>query len=1041
MSALPSTGPQAALIGFAVRYRGIVIALACLLVAYGVLSLQQANYGVFPEFAPPQVGIQTEAPGLSPEQVELLVTRPIEAAVTGLNGIQSVRSSSIQGLSAITLVFAPGSNIYLDRQLASERLASVAQALPQGVAAPTLSPLTTSTSTILVFGLTSDRQSLMALHTTAEWTIRRNLLAVPGVADATVFGGETRSIQIQLHPNLLLRYGVATNDVLAAARNATGLRGAGVIDTKNQRIVLQSEGQVLDPQGLARTVVSSLPTGRVTLGDVADVVEAPEPSIGAAAIMGKPGVIINVTQQYGADTLTVTRAVDAALADLRPALSAQGIMLHDSLFRPANFIGTAVSNIQHSLLLGGILVVVVLFLFLFNLRTAAIACTAIPLSLLTATLLLGWFGITLNTMTLGGLAIAIGEVVDDAVIGVENMVRRLRENQSLEVPRRRATVVIDAVFEVRSAVVYATLAVILVFLPVITLPGIAGRLFAPLGIAYILAVLASLAVALTVTPALGMMWLSGQHHETDDPPVARFARKRYEALLAPMVGRVKPVVIGATILILVGCAALPFFSTSFIPELKEGHFILHMSEAPGTSLDQSLGLGSRVTKALRQIHEVRSVSQRVGRAQKSDDIWGPHYSEFDIDLVPLGGEESEAVQGRISRTLSSFVGANMSLKSFLTERVEETLSGTTAPVAVNIYGDDLDVLDTKAAQISSILNGIPGAGGVQLLAPPGLPQLGIKLRPADLQRWGMNPVEVLDAVRTAYQGDIVGQTYEGDRVFNVIALVDRTNRNDPSSIATLPIRTPSGTFVPLQQLADIVPSSGRYQIRHEGARRVQTVTANVADSDIAPFVATAKARIAAKVALPAGTYVTFAGTAQAQADARRNLLINTLIAAVGVILLLSVVTRNWRNLLLVLANLPFAMVGGVLAVLLTGGQLSLGALIGFVTLAGITLRNSIMMISHFEHLVIVDGREWNLPTAIEGANDRLVPIVMTSLVTALGLLPLAVGMGDPGREVEGPMAVVILGGLMTSMVLNLLVLPTLALAFGRFDRATGSVTT
>ncbi len=1039
MSALHSTGPQGALIGFAVRFRGIVIALACLLVVYGLFALQRAQYGVFPEFAPPQVNIQTEAPGLSPEQVELLVTRPIETAVGGLPGIQSLRSSSIQGLSAVTLVFAPGSDIYRDRQLAAERLATAAQSLPQGVAPPTLTPLTTSTSVVLVLGLTSDRLAPMALHSAAEWSVRRSLLAVPGVADAVVFGGETRSLQIQLHPDRLLRYGVAVSDVLAASRNATGLRGAGVIDTKNQRIVLQSDGQILQADALARTIVSSSATGRVTLGDVATVVEAPEPAIGAASIMGKPGVIINVTQQYEADTLTVTRAAEAALDELRPSLAAQGIVLHAGLFRPANFIGTALSNIQHSLLLGGVLVVIVLFLFLANLRTAAIACTAIPLSLLAATLLLGWLGITLNTMTLGGLAIAIGEVVDDAVIGVENIVRRLRENRSLGLPRPAGRVVIDAVFEVRSAVVYATLAVILVFLPVIALPGIAGRLFAPLGIAYILAVLASLLVALTVTPALGMASLGGQHGETEDPKVARYSRARYQAVLAPMIERVKPVIIGATILIVVGCAALPFFSTSFIPELKEGHYILHMSEAPGTSLDQSIALGNRVTTALRQIPEVRSVSQRAGRAPKSDDIWGTHYSELDIDLVPLSGEASEAVQGRINKTLAGFAGANMSLKTFLTERVEETLTGTTAPVAVNVYGDDLDVLDQKAAQVSEILRGLPGAGDVQVIAPPGLPQLGIRLRPLEVERWGLTPVEVLDAVRTAFQGDIVGQTYEGDRVFNVIALLDPASRNDSAAVGALPVRTPTGVFVPLRQLADIVPSASRQQVRHDGGRRVQTITANVADADIGGFVEAAKARIATKVALPAGTYVTFAGTAQAQADAQRDLLVNTLIAAVGVILLLSVVTRNWRNLLLVLANLPFAMVGGVLAVLLTGGQLSLGALVGFVTLAGITLRNSIMMISHFEHLVAVEGRDWTVRTAIEGASDRLVPIVMTSLVTALGLLPLAVGMGDPGREVEGPMAVVILGGLITSMVLNLLVLPTLALAFGRFDRPSDDV--
>lgn len=1034
MTLIRAHGPQAALIGFAVRFRGIVIALACLLIVYGVLSLRHAQYGVFPEFAPPQVSIQTEAPGLSPEQVELLVTRPIEGVVSALPGVQAIRSNSIQGLSAITLVFTAGSDIYLDRQLVAERLVSVSQSLPQGVAQPTLTPLTTSTSVVLVFGLTSERQSLMELRTTAEWTIRRNLLAVPGVADATVFGGEARSIQIQLHPERLVRYGVALTDVLAAARNATGLRGAGVIDTHNQRIVLQSEGQVLDPHQLARTVVTSSANGRVTLGDVADVVEAAQPPIGAAAIMGRPGVIINVTQQYGADTLTVTRGVDAALNDLRPALKAQGIELHDGLFRPANFIRTAVANIEHSLLLGGILVVVVLFLFLFNLRTAAIACTAIPLSLLTATLLLQAFGISLNTMTLGGLAIAIGEIVDDAVIGVENIIRRLRENRLAEDPRPLGGVVIDAVFEVRSAVVYATLAVIVVFLPVIALPGIAGRLFAPLGLAYIFAVVASLLVALTVTPALGLAWLGGQHGETDDPPIARFSRTRYQALLTSLMGRLKPVLIGASVLILVGCAALPFFSTSFIPELKEGHYILHMSTAPGTSLDQSLALGTRVTEALRRLPEIRSVSQRVGRAEKSDDIWGPHYSELDIDLVPLSGEESEAAQGKIRRVLSGFAGANMSLKTFLTERVEETLSGTTAPVAVNIFGDDLDVLDAKAAQVARILKAIPGAGDVQVLAPPGLPQLGIRLRPADLERWGLNPVDVLDAVRTAYQGDVVGQTFEGDRAFNVIALLDQASRNDPASIGSLPIRTPTGTFVPLRQLADIVPSSGRYQVRHDGGRRVQTVTANVAAADVARVVAAAKGQLS-KLSLPAGSYVTFAGTAQAQSDARRDLLLNSAIAAVGVILLLSVVTRNWRNLLLVLANLPFAMVGGVLAVLLTGGQLSLGALVGFVTLAGITLRNSIMMISHFEHLVAVDGHEWNAATAIEGASDRLVPIMMTSLVTALGLLPLAVAMNDPGREIEGSMAAVILGGLLTSMALNLLVLPTLALAFGRFEHA------
>ena len=1036
MSPARPTGLQAGIIVFAIRFRGIVIALACLLVAYGLYSIGGAKYDVFPEFAPPQVGIQTEAPGLTPEQVEVLVTRPIESAVNGVPGIQSLRSNSIQGLSVVNVFFDPASDIYRDRQVVAERMAAAAQQLPQGVQPPALTPLTSSTSTVLVAGLTSNSRSLMELRTLAEWTVRRRLLAVPGVADVLVFGGDTRSLQVQVHPEKLVQYGLSMNDVLTAARQATGVRGAGFIDTPNQRIVFQSEGQSIQPRDIARTVVVAQGAGRVTLGQVADVVEAPEPPIGAAAIQGKPGVILSVSEQYGANTVEVTQAVEAALQELHPTLNAQGVTLSPGLFRPANFITTALSNIRTSLILGGILVIVVLFLFLFNLRTAAIACTAIPLSLLTATLLLEQFGISLNTMTLGGFAIAIGAVVDDAVVGVENIVRRLHENRKLDSPRPEARVVLDAVFEVRSAVVFATISVILVFLPIIALSGVAGRLFGPLGLAYILAVLASLVVSLTVTPALGMAWLAGRSREVADPPVARWSRGRYQHLLERIIGRSRTLLIAAIAFTVLSCAALPFFGAGFIPELKEGHYILHMSAAPGTSLQQSLRLGSRVSAALRRIPEIRSVAQRVGRAEKAGDTFGTHYSEFDVDLVPLSGEATDQVQGRIRKVLSSFVGVDFSLKTFLTERVEETLSGYTAAVAVNVFGTDLDVLDAKAQEIARVLGAVPGASEVQVQSPPGLPQISIRLRKLDLERWGLNAVDVLDIVRAAYQGDVVGQSYDGDQVFNVITILDGQSRGDPARVADLPIRTSSGSFVLLKQVADVTSSGGRYQVQHDGARRLQSITANVAGTDVASFVQAAKAAIAARVKLPPGAYVAFAGAAQAQSQSQRSLLLNSLLAAVGIVLLLSVATRNWRNLVLVLANLPFALAGGILAVLFTGGQLTLGSLVGFVTLFGITLLNSVMMISHFEHLVAVEGRAWGSATAIEGAADRLVPILMTSLVTGLGLLPLAIGSGNPGREIEGPMAIVILGGLITSMVLNLLVLPTFALAFGRFEPET-----
>jgi CzcA family heavy metal efflux pump len=1037
--AFPS-GPQAAIVRFAIRFRGIVTALACVLVAYGVYALGRAKYDVFPEFAPPQVSIQTEAVGLTPEQVEILVTRPIENAISGVPGVRTLRSTSIQGLSVVTVFFDPSSDIYRDRQVVAERLAAATQQLPQGLQPPVMTPLTSSTSRMLVVGLTSETRSLMELRTAADWTVRLRLLAVPGVASVTVFGGDKRSIQVQVHPDELIRYDLTLNDVLTAARRSTGVRGAGFVDTRNQRIVFQTEGQSLKPDDIARTVLLSRGAASVTLGNVADVVEAPEPPIGGAEVQGSPGVILNVAEQYAADTLKETENVEAALEELRPSLQADGITIHADLFRPANFINTATSNVRDSLILGGMLVIVVLFLFLFDLRTAAISCTAIPLSLLTATIVLERLGASLDTMTLGGLAIAIGVVVDDAVIDVENIVRRLRENRRSSQPQPFARVVLDATLEVRSAVVYATFAVILVVLPVMTLSGTAGRLFAPLGLAYTTAVLASLAVALTLTPALSMALLPGRV-PTQDPPLVRWTRAGYVALLRRLEERPRTLIAAAAVLTIAGCASLPFFGGGFIPELKEGHFVIHMSAVPGTSIDESLRVGAHIADALRQLPEVRSVAQRAGRAEESEDTWGPHYSELEVDLKPgLSGDDAEKAQADIRRTFAGFVGVNAAVMTFLTERIEETLSGYSAAVAVNVFGNDLDLLDHKAQEIARALGEIPGATDVQVQSPPGLPQLTIRLSKPDLERWGFDAVEVLELIRAAYQGDVVGQTYEGNQVFNVITILDAASRDNPTKVGDLPLRSPGGAYVLLKQIADIYQTSGRYQVLHEGARRVQTVTANVTGTDLVSFVQAAKAFINSKVQLPAGTYIQFAGAAEAQSRSQRDLIVNSLIAAVGIVLLLSVVTRNWRNLLLVLANLPFALVGGVLAVFATGRLLTLGGMVGFITLFGISLRNSILIIAHYEHLVEVEGRQWGLEAAIAGAADRLTPILMTSIVTGLGILPLAIGMSEPGREIQGPMAIVILGGLLTSMALNLLVLPTLALRYGRFERPHGEFT-
>ena len=1024
----------AAIVRWSLRRRGIAVALACLLLGYGAWSLNSSKYDVFPEFAPPEVVIWSEAAGLAPEQVELLVTHPVEIAVGGVPGVQSVRSNSIQGLSVVTVLFSSSTNIYLDRQVISERLSSLAGTLPNGVA-PEIAPLTSSTSVILSVGLSSSTESLMRVRTVADWTVQPRLLAVPGVSKIAIFGGDQKQYQIQFQPQKLVQHDIGVNQIIAAAQQATGIRGAGFVSTGNQRIILQTDGQQASTKALANSVVLQRAGANLTLGDVAQVTEAPAPRIGAASVMGHPAVLLVISAAYGANTLRVTQGLDQALGELQPALAKQNIQIDSTVFRPARFITTALHNLRASLLIGGILVIVVLFLFLFNFRTAAISCTAIPLSLLAAVVIVQHLGYSLNTMTLGGLAIAIGEVVDDAVIDVENIYRRLRENRALPQPRPLLRVVLDASIEVRGAVVYATFSVILVFIPILLMRGIAGRIFAPLGLTYILAILASLVVALTVTPALCLMLLPQGQLEAADPPLVRWSKTRYERLLARIERHPNAVIGAVCVLVFAALIAIPFLDTTFLPNFKEGEFIVHMTSVPGTSLGQSMHLGGAVTQALLKIPYVREVAQQTGRAELSDDYHGTNMTELDVSLKNLNGAETDKALDDIHQTLAQFPGASFSVNGFLTERIDEILSGySTGAVVVNLFGSDLNQLDVQAARVAGVLSKIPGASGVAIQAPAGMPQVMVRLRSADLSRWGFEPVQVLDVIQTAFAGDTVGEVYQGNQVFPVSVILDPADRQSVAAISALPIRSPQGNYVTLGQLADVYENSGRYMITHLGAQRVESITCDVAGGRVSSFVANARRRIA-RLALPAGVSVQFSGTAQEQARSQRDLLVHSIIAAIGIILLLSIVMQNYRNLLLVLANLPFALVGGIFIALATGGNLSLGSLVGFVTLFGITLRNSIMLISHYEHLVQVEGLEWNWSTALRGASERLSPILMTALVTGLGLLPLALGSGAPGREIEGPMAVIILGGLATSTALNLLVLPTLALRFARFEKS------
>jgi CzcA family heavy metal efflux pump len=1027
------------LVELSLQKRGIVIALAIALITYGLIVASRAKLDVFPDFVQPQVSVQTESPGLSPEQVEALVTRPIENALNGTVDLESVRSESIQGLSVVTAVFADGTDIFRARQMLAERLSQLGGTLPVGVAAPKMEPLTSSTMDLLKFGLTSDKLAPIELRTFADWTLRPKLLSVSGVAAIKVFGGGVRELQIQFQPEKLQSFGLSVQDVAGAARAATGVRGAGYVETAAQRLPVQTEGQSLTAQQLGEVVVAQNNGRVVRLKDVATVIEGAQPKFGDALINGKPGVLMTISSQYGANTMEVTRAVEAALDEFRPVFASQGIEYAQGLHRPATFIELAIQNMKMSLVLGAVLVAVVLFLFLLDLRTALISFLSIPLSLLTAIIVLDHFGVTLNAMTLGGLAVAIGVVVDDAIIDVENILRRLRENQASGAPRPLYDVVLGASIEVRSAVVYATFIVALVFLPVLLLTGLQGKFFAPLGFTFVLAIMASLVVALTVTPALCYALLARMKpHE--EPAYLRWLKQLHGALLKKISLWPKTVIVASLIAFAGALATLPFFGGEFLPDFREGHFVCQLTMAPGTSLPEMLRIGTQISQEMLKLGAVHSVEEQVGRAEGGEDTWGPHRGEMHVELKPTSGDEQENVQRQIRDVLAKFPGVQSEVMTFLGDRIGETIAGETAQVVVNVFGDDLDVLDAKAGEIAEVLKKIPGAADVQVSAPPGAPRIAVKLRPERLTQFGFRPTEVLDAVQTAYEGDIAAQIYEGEKVVNVTVILDAATRTQPEKIGGLLVANSQGVQMPLRELATVELATGRYSILHDASRRRQTITCNPAGRDVASFVADAKRQIAEKVKLPTKVYVEFSGAAEQQAKANRELMLRSLAVAVGIVLLLAMVFRKSGHVILVLANVPFALVGGVLAIFLAGifsdeGQasLSLGTLVGFVTLFGITMRNSIMMISHFEHLVCEEGMSWGLECAVRGATERLIPILMTALVTGLGLLPLAIGSGEAGREIEGPMAIVILGGLFTSTILNLLVLPTLALRYGKFS--------
>lgn len=1021
----------AALVRFSIHYYGIIIALALLVLLVGSYRFATAGLDIFPEFAPKKVIIQTEAPGLSVERVETVVTQQIEKSINGLIGLESVRSESIQGLSIITANFKEGSDVYRNRQLVNERLASLSMRLPPGVT-PVAVPLSSSSATVLSLGLSSKSKDLMSLRGLADWTIVPRLMAVPGVADVNVFGGEIKQLQIQVDPIQLQRFELALDDVIQAAEKVGNIQSGGFIENNNQRFVLQVSGQPVTPEQYAKIVVKHDHARTISLGEVAEIRYAAEPPISAAQIMGNPGVVMMVIGQYGANTLTVSRQIEQVLEEFNPIFRKQDIRFYSHLFRPADYIEKSLTNLSGHLLIGGFFVLLILFAFLFNVRTACISAMAIPVSMLGAIIVLLETGVNLNIMVLGGLAIALGEVVDDAIIDTENIFRRLRENCLLAQPRLVAEVIHTASLEVRGSVVYASFIVALVFVPLLTLNGVAGRLFAPLAISYILAILISLLVALMLTPALCYALLGDHIKETVDPPIVKYIKPLYKGLLMRVIAHFNWLVVGSLMICLSGLLTFFYLNSKFLPELREGHYIVHTASIPGTSLQESLRIGRKLTEQFLAIPGVESVSQWAGRAERGADTYGSHYSEYEVRLESMAGSEQQRVKERLRAVLMNFPGIVFEANTFLTERIDETISGYTSPVVVNIYGNDLNELDKKAQSVAGIMNSIPGAADVQVRSPPGTPMLDIRLDLDRLNFWGLLPEQLIDILQSAYTTRIVGKNIQGNKIFNVAVTLSQAIREQPESVGKLPLRTLDGKLISLEQVADIRHTTGRYNIFHQGSQRRQTVTCNVIDSDLDTFMQVLKARVVKEIPFSEASFPEFTGAAIEQAQARKELILYSLLAGTGVLIFIYLAIGNFRQVALTLANLPFALIGGIAAVALAGAPLSVGSVVGFVTLFGITVRNSIMLLSHYRHLIEQEGRQWTLDTAVLGAQQRLPSILMTALVTALAMFPIAFNSDNPGREIMGPMAAIIIGGLISSTILNLLLLPGMLLRYGKF---------
>jgi CzcA family heavy metal efflux pump len=999
----------------------IITALSVLVAVLGASALLNARLDVFPDFAPPHVLVQAEAPGLDATQVEALVTRPLEGLLAGTENVASVRSTSSQGLSAIQVVFGRSGDPYRQRQVVTERLAESGGLLPAGAGPPLLSPLSSSMEYLVHFGYTSDSLSPLELRDLVRWMIKPQILAVPGVAQAQIFGGASRERQVLVDPFKLLAAGLTLDDVYGAARRGTQLIGGGYIETPTQRIVLQAQPTGATPAALAQAVITMKNGSALRIGDVALVRDGAEPSFGDAMIGGRPGILVETSTQFGANTLEVTGALEQRLNALVPALALQGVQYHPALLRPASFIEAAIAKLRTSLLTGAVLVVILLLLALRDWRAALVSFSSIPVALLATVWILTSLGISLNTMTLGGLVVALGVVVDDAVIDVENIMRRRRAaHPGVDIRQ----LIVNASLEVRRPVFYATAAVAVAFLPILMLSGLQGSFFRPLSIAFLLALGLSLLVAMSATPALCALVMGEHIPRAEAAWLTRLKswQKRVIARLHP-----HPALVLA-ILIVTGCAGiflLPLLGARLLPDFREDYLIAHASLRPGIALTETARIGKRIAERLSAIAGVKSVAEQIGRAENGQDPDAPNKSEFEVQIDPTQGATAAAIETRIRQVFDNFPNQLVEIYSVLAERIGETLSGESASFFVSVFGPDLDRDDEVAGKIATVLEHLPASGTVRLKVPPRQPELRLELKPRELALYGLQAAEVLQTVNAAFHGTVVAELSRADRSVPIAVRIATAN-STPQALGSLLLRARDGALVPLATIASLETVSARSLIDHEDGLRRQVVVANPRTSDQAGYAQAARSAIAAHVVLPADVYLRYGGAAEAQAAASHELLLHSGAALVLIVLLLALGFGHARHVMLVLVALPSTLIGGVAAVAATGGSLSLGAMVGFVALFGMAARNTILLISHYDHLVMNEGASWNLATALRGAEERLTPVLLTALLTGLALLPVAIQVHEPGHEIEGPMAIVILGGLVSSTLVSLLLVPPLA---------------